>query len=118
MGLDAQGNFISEPHPADAPFPPQTGVPVTRGTGAPDGSTPVSSIYIDESTGDVYSNPTLTAGAWVLVGAAGTAANISGVGSPVGSVTPDALNQFYRRTDVDELYQAKGLTSADWVQWI
>jgi hypothetical protein len=65
MGLDASGNFVSEPHPADPPFPPQTGVPVSIGVGVPNSSTPISAIYIDRNTGLQYTNPTLTAGAWV-----------------------------------------------------
>lgn len=44
--------------------------------------------------------------------------DVSGSGSPVGSVTPSFVNQFYRRTDSPELWQATGLTNADWVQWI
>lgn len=46
------------------------------------------------------------------------AININGTGSPVGVVTPDAVDQFYRRTDVQELYQSTGVTSADWLQWV
>lgn len=44
--------------------------------------------------------------------------NISGAGSPVGVVTPSAINQFYRDTTGIALWQATGLTSADWLQWI
>lgn len=51
-------------------------------------------------------------------GGGGGGNNISGSGSPVGSVTPDAANQFYRRTDINELWQSTGLTSADWIQWV
>lgn len=44
--------------------------------------------------------------------------NLNGVGSPVGVVTPDAVNQFYRDTTGTSLWQSTGLTSADWIQWI
>ena len=44
--------------------------------------------------------------------------NLSGSGSPVGVVTPDAVNQFYRDTSGNALWQSTGLTSADWIQWI
>lgn len=44
--------------------------------------------------------------------------NISGAGSPVGVVTPDAVNQFYRDTSGTGLWQSTGLTSADWINWI
>lgn len=39
---------------------------VQVGAGVPDGSTAVSYIYINSATGDIYTNPTLTAGDWVL----------------------------------------------------
>jgi len=44
--------------------------------------------------------------------------NISGAGEPVGVVTPDAINQFYRDTDgTPSLWQSTGLTNVDWIQW-
>lgn len=47
--------------------------------------------------------------------------NINGAVSPVGVVTPAAENQFYRWDDAygagqHSLFQATGLTSADWWQ--
>lgn len=51
-------------------------------------------------------------------GGAGSSNNISGAGSPVGVVTPDAVNQFYRDTTGNALWQSTGLTDADWTQWI
>jgi hypothetical protein len=51
-------------------------------------------------------------------GGGGSSNNISGAGSPVGVVTPDAVNQFYRDETGDVLWQSTGLTNADWLQWI
>ena len=46
-------------------------------------------------------------------GGTGTA-NMSGVGSPVGVVTPTATNIWYRDTATDNYWWATGATSADW----
>ncbi len=52
-------------------------------------------------------------------GGSGTVSpNLSGAGSPVGVVTPSAINQFYRDTTGTVLWQSTGLTSADWLQWV
>lgn len=51
-------------------------------------------------------------------GGSGSSNNISGAGSPVGVVTPDAVNQFYRDTASNSLWQSTGLTNADWYQWV
>jgi len=45
-------------------------------------------------------------------------ANAEGSGSPVGVVTPSCAGQFYSDTTNDVLWQARGLTNADWHQWI
>ncbi len=45
-------------------------------------------------------------------------ANAEGSGSPVGVVTPSCAGQFYSDTTGDVLWQARGLTNADWHQWI
>lgn len=50
-------------------------------------------------------------------GDGGSSNNISGAGSPVGVVTPDALDQFYRSTTGPGIWQAIGLTNADWILW-
>ena len=44
--------------------------------------------------------------------------NLSGAGSPMGVVTPDSVNQFYRDTVGNVLWQSIGLTNTDWLQWI
>ena len=44
--------------------------------------------------------------------------NKSGAGSPVGVVTPDVAEQFYRDTSGNVLWQSTGLTSNDWIRWI
>jgi hypothetical protein len=51
-------------------------------------------------------------------GSGAFSANLSGAGSPVGVVTPDAVNQFYRDTTGVALWQSTGLTNLSWVQWI
>jgi len=40
-----------------------------------------------------------------------------GAGSPIGVLTPTAINQFYRSTTGPGLYQSTGLTSNDWEFW-
>lgn len=40
---------------------------------------------------------------------------LTGAGSPVGSVTPGIIGQFYFDTTNKTIYTATGLTSADWV---
>lgn len=44
--------------------------------------------------------------------------NIHGNGPPVGVVTPDAIDQFYRDVTTPGLWQATGLTNADWIPWV
>lgn len=51
-------------------------------------------------------------------GGGGGGNNISGAGSPVGVRTPDAVNQFYRDTTGNTLWQSTGLTNLDWLEWI
>ncbi len=52
-------------------------------------------------------------------GGSGTVSpNLSGAGSPVGVVTPNAVNQFYRDTTGNALWQATGLTNTSWIQWV
>jgi hypothetical protein len=62
-------------------------------------------------------NP-IALGALVTPSGAGTVNNINGVGSPVGVITPVVVNQFYRDTAANSLWQATGLTNTDWFQWI
>jgi len=45
------------------------------------------------------------------------AITLYGSGSPIGVITPDAINQFYRSTTGPGLYQSTGLTSNDWMLW-
>ena len=47
-----------------------------------------------------------------------TCCNVSGVGSPVGVTTPTVVNQFYRDTVGNTLWQSTGLTNLNWMQWI
>ncbi len=43
---------------------------------------------------------------------------LTGVGSPIGSVTPAYIGQFYTDSAAPSLYQASGLTNVDWITWI
>jgi hypothetical protein len=47
-------------------------------------------------------------------GGGGGTANMSGVGSPVGVVTPTAVNIWYRDTGTDNYWWATGVTNTDW----
>lgn len=40
--------------------------------------------------------------------------SLSGIGSPVGVVTPEFINQIYLDTAAGTFYYSKGLTNADW----
>lgn len=51
-----------------------------------------------------------------ISGGGGGSSNLTGVGSPVGVVTPDAVGQFYTETGGPILWQATGVTAADWQQ--
>ncbi len=48
----------------------------------------------------------------------GACANTLGVVDPIGVVTPTCLGQFYTNTVFNSLWQATGLTNADWHQWV
>lgn len=86
------------------------------GAGAPSNSLGTNGdIYVNTSTGDIY---TKAGDVWIIFAASGSSNNTSGSGSPVGVVTPGAVNQFYRDTTTPGLWQATGLTNADWIQWI
>jgi hypothetical protein len=97
-------------HPDPPPFSPGCGC-VSSGDGPPGDGGNNGDIYVDLSTGDVYRRYGDT---WHLFTGSGGVGNKHGVGSPIGSVTPDAQDQLYRRTDVFELYISTGLTNADW----
>lgn len=49
-------------------------------------------------------------------GGGGGAPNLSGIGSPVGVVTPTAVNQWYTDTAGNFIWQSTGLTNVDWAQ--
>jgi len=51
-------------------------------------------------------------------GGALACSNAFGVVDPTGVVTPTCVGQFYTNTALDTLWQATGLTNADWHQWI
>lgn len=101
--------------------PPGTGTGffnggVLTGTGAPSNSLGSNgNLYVNLSNGSVYSK---SSGSWaVLAGGGAGVSNLLGIGSPVGVVTPDALGQFYTdRTTPGQpiVWQATGLTNADW----
>jgi len=58
-------------------------------------------------------------GCQLVNGGSGACANLSGAGSPEGTVTPDFIGQFYVNTlmNPDWLFQSTGLTSADWIPY-
>lgn len=86
------------------------------GTGTPSSGLGLNGdIYIDLSTGDLYQR---TGDSWTIFTGSGGVSNISGSGSPVGARTPDAVNQFYRDTAGNTLWQANGLSNTNWLQWI
>ena len=89
MAYDKFGNYVAGLADNVDYVTPQSGEPVQVGSGAPTVNTPVSPLYIDSVSGILYSNPTLTAGAWVASGNAS-----SGAGSPTAS-TPGV---FYFKT--------------------
>jgi len=68
MAKDAFGNYIPGLTDDTGYVTPQNGQGVQTGAGAPGVSTPISIIYVDSNTGATYSNPTQTAGGWILVG--------------------------------------------------
>lgn len=51
-------------------------------------------------------------------GGGGECPNVAGVGSPVGVVTPDCDNQFYRDITTPGLWQSTGPTDQDWIPWV
>ena len=53
-------------------------------------------------------------GAIIDHGGGGGFLNMSGHGSPVGVVTPTAINVWYRDVDTDNYWWATGVTSANW----
>lgn len=88
--LDGEGNYY-----ADLPDGPSgTGTGTLRtigvGVGAPNESTPVTTIYIDSNTGFVYTNATSVSGAWTLAGggASGTPVYTGSFDNPNSNVTP------------------------------
>ena len=66
--------------------------------------------------------PTVTDSRWFIlqrilgatIGGGGGTANMSGVGSPVGVVTPNGINIWYRDTGTDNYWWATGVTNTDW----
>ena len=47
-------------------------------------------------------------------GGGGGGGGLSGAGSPTGSVTPTAVNQWYRDTSTNNFYWSTGLTNNSW----
>lgn len=76
VATDAFGNYIPGLNDDTGYVPPQNGDGVQIGTGAPNASTPLSIIYVDSATGNIYTNPTQVAGAWVAAGGSGGTAQL------------------------------------------
>lgn len=118
MSQDNYGNYQVELEPsAVTPGNSISGGNFLVGSGAPDDSLGSDGMaYGDEDTGDIY---TKSGGTWTIFTSGGGAANGMGVVDPGGVVTPAAIGQFYTNTVTPSLWQATGLTSADWtLRWI
>jgi hypothetical protein len=107
---DAFGNYHCDINPATPPDP-ASGRCCSSGIGAPDDADGENGMYyVDLSTGDLYIK---TNNVWTIYSGGG-ASNLNGNGSPVGVVTPDAINQWYRDDLTDNYWWATGATNADW----
>lgn len=115
MGFDGSGNWI--PVLPDPPAFTSVFPDLSAGTGVPDDADGENGdVYVNLTNGNVYSKSN---NVWVLAAGAGSVPNLTGSGSPVGSVTPGGVGQFYTDTansPTMSLWQADGLTSADWNQ--
>ena len=119
MALDPEGNYY-----ADLPDPPLGGAgyggQITHGNGAPGANTPISSGYIDDLTGNFYTNTTGTSGGWVLStgGGGGTIQVIKGAfDNPNGNVTPTntaAAAIYYRDQAVPIQFWAWSVSGQNW----
>lgn len=116
MAQDQYGNYIANIEPPVAPYPDSQRC-CLHGDGAPDASLGSDGkTYTNDVTGDFYGK---AGGTWYLIGGPGSSGNaIDGEGSPVGVVTPDAVNQFYRDSTGPGLWQSTGLTDQDWIPWV
>lgn len=88
--LDHEGNYYAA-LPDEITGPASTLGSVGSGIGAPSGSTPVTTIYVDTSTGTVYS---YSNGAWIAQGGSGGTQLVvytSGVPANPPDVTKPAL---------------------------
>lgn len=81
-------------------------------------------VQYDAISGE-YTNKKITFQAFVdrlstifITNATNGSNNIHGDGSPVGVVTPDAIDQFYRDETTPGLWQSTGLTNTDWIPWV
>jgi len=84
MALDQSGNYY-----ADLPDEKRgTGCSsaTKHGHGAPTPTTPISSIYIDDDTGDLYVNTSCNFAGWTLVtGGGGSSSVTHGAGTPIAN---------------------------------
>lgn len=114
--LDAYGNWAPTINQEDwIPGNSTSGGGVLSGAGVPDNAEGDNgNIYVNLTNGDVYSK---SGDVWILQGAGASGSNLLGVVDPNGAVTPDAVGQFYTNTaavPLPQLWQAEGLTNADW----
>ena len=113
MALDSHGNWTPI-LPDGPPFEPCGYGEVRFCSGIPDAATGNDGdVGVDTVNATAYIK---ISGVWVLIsgGGGGGSANMSGVGSPVGVVTPNAVNVWYRDTATDNYWWATGATNADW----
>lgn len=83
MAQDEFGNYRASLNDCCITVVPLPGQAVQLGSGAPTLTTPISLIYIDSTTGDIYTNPTLSHDGWTAAGGGGTSAVAHGVGDPI-----------------------------------
>lgn len=118
MALDANGNYYAA-LPDEQRGSLHGGLPVKSGAGVPDASTPISLIYVDTLTGDIYSNPSQTAGDWVAIsGGGGTAAVKVGTGSPITNAVSTTTYKVYIDQTVAAAPSLWVVSQGTWVQII
>jgi len=71
MAFDQYGNYVAGLTDDTGYVTPQNGNGVQIGVGVPDENTPISILYVVESTGATYSNPSQTPDGWILISGGG-----------------------------------------------
>ncbi len=83
---DEFGNYQAAMGETGPEFTPIPGVPIIIGGGPPNSSTQIAPIYINSSTGDLYTNGTLKNDGWALVSGGGGSSSVThGHGTPLAN---------------------------------